>query len=169
MVSTTDISVAQGQYTWITGDDSINYLSDMSNWMNVSGVPTYQIPLATAQTNQIALINTACQTAITSNGFVSSALGSPYTYPSDLLDQQNMAASVLSSLMPGLPSDWTTPFYCADSNGNWAYRFHTVAQIQQVGTDGKTFILSKLMIAATLSAEIMAATTISAVQSINWT
>src|SRR5271156_5549939 len=57
-----------------------------------AGNTTSPVPgptLAQAQTTQTALLNSACQTAITS-GFTSSALGSTYTYPSQITDQLNL-------------------------------------------------------------------------------
>lgn len=121
--------------------------------------------LAQAQAAQIAIITQACAAAITS-GFTSSALSSAHTYPSGLTDQANLTANVLSSLLPGLPSTWTAPQLCCDTNGVWAYVAHTAAQIQQVGSDGKAAILGYLTKKASLQAEIEAATTVSAVQAI---
>ena len=132
----------------------------------VVSVPVSQL-LTQAQAEQIAIITQACATAITS-GFTSSALGSAHTYPSSLTDQANLAANVVSSLMPGLPSTWTTPQPCQDASGVWAYVDHTAAQIQQVGSDGKAAILGYLTKKASLQAEIEAATTVAAVQAIVW-
>ena len=129
--------------------------------------PTAAQLLAQAQATQIPIITQACAAAITS-GFTSSALGSAHTYPSGLTDQANLAANVVSSLLPGLPSTWTTPQLCCDANGVWAYVAHTAAQIQQVGSDGKAAILASLTKKASLQAEIEAATTIAAVQAIVW-
>jgi hypothetical protein len=130
-------------------------------------VRTLPAELAAAQATQTALISQACQNAIYA-GFTSSALGAAHTYPAKDLDQQNLTASVLSSLMPGLSSNWTTPFWCADANGNWAYVQHTAAQIQQVGVDGKAAILICLTKNQTLAAQIAAATTVAQVQAIVW-
>ena len=129
--------------------------------------PTAAQLLAQAQAAQIAIITQACAAAITS-GFISSALGSAHTYPSGLTDQANLAANVLSSLLPGLPSTWTTPQLCQDANGVWAYVAHTAAQIQQVGSDGKAAILGYLTKKASLQAEIEAATTVASVNAIVW-
>lgn len=129
--------------------------------------PTAAQLLAQAQAAQIGIITQACAAAITS-GFSSSALGSAHTYPSGLTDQANLAANVVSSLLPGLPSTWTTPQICCDANGVWAYVAHTAAQIHQVGSDGKAAILGYLTKKASLQAEIEAATTVSAVQAITW-
>lgn len=123
--------------------------------------------LAQAQVAQIGIITQACAAAITS-GFTSSALGSAHTYPSGLTDQANLAANVVSSLLPGLPSTWTTPQLCQDASGVWAYVAHTAAQIQQVGGDGKAAILGYLTKKASLQAEIEACTTVSVVQAVVW-
>lgn len=129
--------------------------------------PTAAQLLAQAQAAQIGAITQACAASITI-GFASSALGAAHTYPSGLTDQANLAANVVSSLLPGLPSTWTTPQLCCDANGVWAYVAHTAAQIQQVGSDGKAAILGYLTKKASLQAEIEAATTVSAVQAIVW-
>ena len=114
-----------------------------------------------------AAIDAACAAAITS-GFKSSALVASYTYPSQQTDQFNLSANVMSSLLPGLASGWTTPQLCEDSTGAWAYRDHTAAQIQQVGSDAKAAIQASLIKKATLQAEIAAATTNAAVNAISW-
>jgi hypothetical protein len=126
------------------------------------------VPLAQAQALQANIVDSACANAIVS-GFTSSALGSAYTYPSKTTDQQNLAASVLASILPGVTADWTTPFWCANSSGVWAWVTHTAAQIQQVGTDSKTAILNYQSQNAQLQAQIAAATTIDAVLAIVWT
>ncbi len=117
--------------------------------------PTAAQQLAAAQSAQSIALSAACQTAIYA-GFISSALGAVHTYPAKDIDQQNLSASVLNSLYPNLPTGWPTPFWCADSNGNWAYLPHTAAQIQQAGSDGKSAILANLTKNATLQAQIAA-------------
>jgi hypothetical protein len=126
------------------------------------------VTLAAAQASQAQTLNSACANAITA-GFTSSALGSAYTYPSGVTDQQNLTASILASLLPGLAEGWTTPFWCANSSGVWAWTNHTAAQIQQVGTDAKTAILALQSQNATLQAQVAAATTVDAVAAITWT
>ena len=116
---------------------------------------------------RVEFLNISCSTEIVS-GFFSSALGSDHTYPSTVIDQNNMAVNVLSSLYPSLPEGWTTPQLCADSSGVWQYRMHTAAQIQTVGSDGKSKILALLIKKAGLQGQVMAAGTIEEVQSIVW-
>ncbi|CAJ0701520.1 hypothetical protein LMG19089_02860 [Ralstonia edaphis] len=123
--------------------------------------------LEQAKAAQADVVSAACQAAILA-GFTSSALGSAHTYPAQLVDQQNLSASVLASVMPGLASGWTTPFWCADSSGNWSYADHTAAQIQRVGQDGKAAILAAIEKKVGLVAQINAATSVSAVQAITW-
>lgn len=135
-------------------------------WVAAGNVPLDRA-LADYQAAQIGAINAACQAAIFA-GFTSSALGAAHTYPAKSLDQQNLSASVLASLMPNLPVGWTTPFWCADANGAWAYVQHTAAQIQQVGQDGKAAILAALNKNQTLQGQIMSATTPAEVQAVVW-
>jgi hypothetical protein len=138
-------------------------------WVSAGNTPT-PVPgptLQQAQAAQAALISDACANAIFA-GFSSNALGTAHTYPAKATDQQNLASSVLASLMPNLPSTWTTPFWCADSSGNWSWATHTAAQIQQVGQDGKAAILTCMSKNQQLQDQIAAATTVSAVQQITW-
>ena len=123
--------------------------------------------LQAAQATQRTLINASCIAAMT-GGFQSSALGTANTYPSTLTDQHNLSGSVIASLLPNLPSTWTTPFWCQDSTGAWSLVQHTSAQIQQVGIDGKSWITAQQEKLASLNAQIDAAGTVSAVQAVVW-
>ncbi|MGC9239855.1 MAG: XkdW family protein [Acidithiobacillus sp.] len=127
--------------------------------------PTVQ--LQQAKTTQRTLLTSQAVAAMT-GGFQSSALGSVYTYPSTLTDQHNLSASVVASLLPSLPSGWTTPFWCQNSAGTWAFVSHTAAQIQQVGLDAKTWVTTQQTTLASLIAQVEAATTVSAVQAVTW-
>lgn len=123
--------------------------------------------LAAAKTARSALMDAACASEIIS-GFVSSALGASYTYPSQQTDQINLAANVLSSILPNLAADWTTLQLCADAGGAWSYRAHTAEQIQQVGTDAKAAVMALLTKKGGLQAEIASATTVAAVNAVAW-
>jgi hypothetical protein len=118
-----------------------------------------------ARVVQLALIAAASQSAQTA-GFVSSALGNPYTYPSGIADQANLTAVIVGSLLPG--SGATHLFWCKSAAGVENFVAHTAAQIQQVGLDGLAAIMAWKSKQLTLSAEIQAATTIAAVQAIVW-
>lgn len=134
-------------------------------------VPVPALTLQQTKDAKIAELSDACRAAIVA-GYQSSALGAPYTYPCQNTpehpDQQNMAASVTASMIPGLPSDWTTQFWCADANGNWAWRDHNAAQIQQAGLDGLAHVRAQQTTLATLTAQVTAATTTAAVDAITW-
>lgn len=132
----------------------------------IQGIPAATV-LQAAQTQQRALINASCVAAMT-DGFQSSALGTAYTYPSTMTDQHNLDGSVVASLLPNLPSTWTTPLWCQNSSGVWAMVEHTAAQTQQVGLEGKAWIVTCQQQKASLDAQINAATTVSAVQSVIW-
>ena len=128
---------------------------------------TQPVPLSQQQAAQIATLRAACGAAIT-GGYQSSALGAAHTYPSGMTDQINMLGSVSASVLPNLSSTWTTEFWCADTTGSWAYQAHTATQIQQAGTDGKAWATACQTKLATLSAEVMAATTYAGVVAVVW-
>lgn len=123
--------------------------------------------LMQAQAAKVAELSAACKAVILS-GFESSALGTTYSYPAKDTDQQNLASSVLASVLPGVAADWETPFWCADEQGAWAFRLHTAAQIQQVGKDGKAAILAAMTKNQQLADQVMAAKTVADVQAITW-
>ena len=147
------------------------FVNPETNWEYLAWLAEGNTPapmdLSTVQNSQIVTVNAACSAAIT-GGFHSSALGSVHLYPSQLTDQANLAANVLSSIYPGLPSNWTTPQICQDSGGVWGYINHTAAQIQQAGLDGKSAVLAALVKRKALVDQISAATTITAVQAVVW-
>lgn len=120
-----------------------------------------------ARAIQLALIASASQVAQTT-GFTSSALGSPYTYPSSIADQTNLTAVVVGSMIPNQPSGTTYLFWCKNEAGVEAFVPHTPAQIQQVGLDALAAIMAGKSKQEVLSAEIQAATTIDEVQAIVW-
>lgn len=75
---------------------------------------------------------------------------------------------------------WTTPFWCEDGSGNWAWVSHTTSQIMQVGRDAKAAILTLMAQNQTLADEVTAitvpagataaqiATAVAAVEAIVW-
>lgn len=102
------------------------------------------IPQPSLQDSKAAKIEQArqiCQAKIL-GGFFSAGLGVLHQYPSQMTDQINLMGSVTASLLPDLPSDWSTPFWCADASDVWAMRPHTVGEIQTVGRDGKSHVLT---------------------------
>ena len=86
----------------------------------------------------------ACASGIV-GGFESDALGARHSYPSQQADQINLMGSVTASLLPAAAENWnppfSTPFWCADADGVWAYRMHTAQQIQDAGAEGKGHVV----------------------------
>lgn len=126
-----------------------------------------RFPLPVVKARQAASLRAACAAAIT-GGYTSVALGVTHTYPSQPTDQANMIASVTASLLPGLAADWSTPFWCADPEGDWGFRPHTAAQIQQAGTDGKAVIVTAQARLSGLLAQVTAAATEDQVIAVTW-
>jgi hypothetical protein len=131
----------------------------------LDGLPA--IVLAAAKATAIASLTDACAAAIVS-GYKSAALGEVHAYPSKVTDQINMMGSVTASLLPDLPEDWLTPFWCQDGEGEWAFRPHSAEAIQQAGADGKQHILDCQAHLAELSTLVTLAATVEAVDAIEW-
>ncbi|ENN86087.1 hypothetical protein RHSP_32146 [Rhizobium freirei PRF 81] len=123
--------------------------------------------LSMAKADRIDILNGACAAAIL-GGFQSSALGSSYSYPSAIKDQINLMGSVTDSLLPDLPNGWTTPFWCADKDGIWAFRSHDGVQIQQAGADGKAHVIDCQKKLAQLTDAVNASASLDAVAAIIW-
>lgn len=126
--------------------------------------PSAAQQLAAAQAAQTAKVSNACAAALCA-GFSSSALGSARTYPSQDPDQRNLLNAALAA--QGQPSTWTASLWCANS-GTWSLASHTVAQVQQVNADWLAFRQAQQQKCVTLIGQINAATSVSAVQAINW-
>ncbi len=116
---------------------------------------------------RIEALRLACEEAIT-GGFKSSALGAVYAYPSDIKAQINLMGSVTDSIVPGVPSDWSTPFWVCDESGVWGWRMHDAAQIQQAGRDGKAHVVNCQTLLADLTAAVLAAGDAKGVAAIMW-
>ena len=138
--------------------------------------PTAAEKLAEEQNAKIQALSNAAGAEVVA-GFISNALGSTYTYPSQQSDQINLSGAVTASQSPNVSSTWGVKFWCADSSGNWALRDHSASQIQQVLTDGVTTRVGISEKLATLSAQIQGITIasgsdgsaeIAQVQAITW-
>jgi hypothetical protein len=123
--------------------------------------------LAGARAAKIAELSAACKASIYA-GFTSDALATGYTYPAKDTDQQNLASSVIDSLLSDGAAGWATPFWCADPDGVWAFRMHTAAQIQQVGKDAKVAVLAAMSKNQALVGRVAAAESVDAVKLIAW-
>lgn len=120
-----------------------------------------------AKAEAIGRLSVSCSAAIV-GGYVSSALGEPHTYPSNITDQINMMGSVTASLLPLLDHEWKTPFWCRDEAGTWAFRDHTQQQIQTAGSDGKAHIVACQGSLMALTALVMAADPAADLSKIVW-
>lgn len=130
--------------------------------------PAVVVPsLEAIKTAHIETLRIACEAKIT-GGFISSALGGAHTYPSDIKAQINLMGSVADSIMPGLPANWTTPFWVCDAGGVWAWKMHNADQIQQAGRDGKAHVVECQSTLAALSDAVSAAETLEEVQDVVW-
>lgn len=137
-------------------------------WVAAGGETAPAYSLDDAKALKLVELDDACASSIIA-GFNSDALASSYRYPSKASDQSNLQASVLASLFPGLAEDWATPFWCQDAAGTWAYRPHTAAQIQRVGTDGKDAINACIAQKIQLEEQLAKAKTLAEVVAITWT
>lgn len=112
--------------------------------------------LGQCQNRKAAALRATCQQEIR-DGYISTALGAPHAYPASEVDQRNMIAAVTASLLPGLPADWSTPFWCADPAGDWAMRDHTATEIQRAATDGRAAVIAAQKKLVSLLAQVATA------------
>lgn len=125
------------------------------------------LTLSQVQTLQVSSISSACNATITS-GVSSLALGSAHIYPTKSDDQRDLSASVLASVIPGNPANWTTQLWCIDLVGNWSFAYHSASQAQQVGEDVKNQITAMRVKNAILINKVKSSNVISDIQSIIW-
>jgi hypothetical protein len=112
--------------------------------------------------DQLLAINLACEKQIT-NGFWSSALGSPFFYGSQLEDQLNLTGVILAGL--------DSPYACRDEQGVKAFWVHTAAQLRQVGDDFTLIKLQLLQKANTLKQQLdqaLVSNDLAAIEAVTW-
>lgn len=128
----------------------------------------WTVDLALTQASQSAMVTAACAAAVTA-GQTSSALGSTYTYPTDVIGQINLQGAYSLSQVSTNPTDWTIGLTCQDSKGVWAMRQHTAAQTQKAAQDVAAAIYALRQKNATLQTEIYSSTaTIASVEAVTW-
>ena len=123
--------------------------------------------LGQCRNRKIAALRAACQREIR-DGYRSAALGAPHTYPATEVDQRNMIAAVTASLLPSLPGDWKTPFWCADPAGSWGMREHTAAQIQCAAADARYAVIAAQRKLADLLEQVSAVSARADLDAIEW-
>lgn len=127
-------------------------------WLAAGNTPT-PVPLSVYQSQQRAKVSAGCAATIV-GGFQSSALGSPYTYPSDNNTQANVSSLVAAGNGGSI--------WCGNASNVWTFMAHTEAQATQVQKDMSAFIQAQQTRYAGLVAQIDAATTPAEVEAINW-
>lgn len=153
--------------------DRTQYWVDTAGTLTLETVEVLLYGLSGIQAQQIALVEAGYQAALLA-GFTSSALGSAYTYPSQIQDQLNVLGAATLSLLPaGQVGGWTTQTWCTNSSGVSAMVAHTATQIQQVLADSETTKQANINQNTALAASIMAVTTstdsaIDTIQAIVW-
>jgi len=140
---------------------------DYLQWVENGGVVAPRHSLEETRALKLTELDTDCAAAILA-GFDSNALGQHHHYPAKLTDQSNLQAAVLVSMQQGLAADWSTPVWCQDTTGTWAYLGHTAAQIQQVGSDGKHAIDTCIARKIELEQRVAKALTQDELSAIHW-
>ena len=140
------------------------WASQSGTWYVVNGALTQTNPnaLPQAQARQIALLRSACQSAITGD-FTSSALGSVYSYPSDANTQTNINSAA------GNPSGGEIRCTLTPTAPSWPLVAHTQSQAQTVLTALMAWVNGCQNQLDILIAQVNAATTVSEVRAITWT
>lgn len=118
--------------------------------------------LAALHHDKITEINTACESVIT-DGFWSSALGEPFKYNSQVLDQLNLAGVVLTGL--------DCLYACRDQLGVKLFRPHTAAQLRSIWCDLTSFKQELLQKVSDLKQKLdqaLANSDLIALEAINW-
>ncbi len=143
-----------------------DYSFDKNGKLTVTA-PTDDYQLGIARAAKIDALRQACGAAIAA-GFPSDALGKGYTYPCGQKDQANLNAAVQQSMLPSNAAKWVCQQLCADAKGNWDFRAHTAAQIQQVATDGAAFIYGQRSKLASLTKQAEAAKDAGSLDALAW-
>ncbi|CRM88235.1 hypothetical protein [Pseudomonas sp. 22 E 5] len=159
----------------ITNNEHLNLLGVESTGGTIAPDPitgrptaTNKAPKTTAEllvevhASQTQAIDRACEAAILA-GFGSTALGSSFRYSSSIDDQLNLTGAILAE------SD--SSFACRDEQGVKEFRFHTIAQLRQVGRDFTNFKLQLLQKAngyKQLLDQALDSSDLDALQAVSW-
>lgn len=156
-------------------DDNQSYAFD---WHSQTMVPPKQADIDALKPAMILdgakktrkdLMTETCKSVIT-GGFVSSALGAAWSYPSkedeNVKDQSNLHSAVAVST--NAPVGWTVSLWCQDSTGVWQLQPHDATQIQQVGLDFRAHLNDAIGRNADRQAAIDAALSVRDVEAIVW-
>jgi hypothetical protein len=96
--------------------------------------------LADLKILHVEMMKSSCTDAIKA-GIELDALGDFHHYPIQSTDQVNLAGLVARSQLLGAAGE-PYKFWCADGDGSWGRRGHTVSQIQSVGLAISAHVIS---------------------------
>ena len=108
------------------------YPIDLKIDNNGNIVPDFDKTLSFVRKKHISIISNSCQAAILS-GFKSNALGSTYSYPSNVTDQININNAVVSG----------GSLWCMNDQSEWSFMQHSPEQASVVQKNMITHIQSK--------------------------
>jgi hypothetical protein len=125
--------------------------------------------LEVTKQRKIIELSEQCENAIMS-GFQSAALGQPYVYDSEQVDQINLIGAVSSTAPTPLePTGYTIYYACRNvSTGVKEYHPHSHFQLRQILADGAQVKLGFLQVFHFKRLEIESCTTIAEVNAIIW-
>lgn len=132
-------------------------------WKNGEWVDDIAAILAALFDQKLQEVNDGCSAYIES-GFLSSALGEPHRYSSQMDDQINLTGMVLSGL--------DASYACFDANEVKGFRPHTAAQLHLVGQDLVRFKQAALQRADNLKQDLVTALKdkkLKVIKAIKWT
>lgn len=152
------------------GEDATYFQQSYSYSVDITQTPAVikwgsppTVTLAQAQSTQKKLIQQGYVQTLAS-GFLSSATGTSTTYGWTSIDQAHMQ-QLRDALKDGLEVFPVADY--ADINGN-TVTLSSQSQFTQLETDAKSFDLAQLKQYRSLVAQIMSATTVDAVNAIQW-
>lgn len=153
---------------WAEGDLIISLLPELLEAQRIRLNPS--IPMLSNKEKKKLMIaqktsefNKLCETEIT-GGFISSALGSPHKYDSDIVDQLNFSQAYELTKITGKAEVYRV----WNDDGSKSFFPHTTAQFEQAYIDGANFKRERLTKCATLKYALTQATTIEELELIKW-
>lgn len=153
---------------WAEGDHIISLLPQLLEAQRIRLNPS--IPILSDKEKMKSMIiektsefNKLCEKEIT-GGFISSALGTPHKYDSDIVDQLNFSQAYDLTKITG-----KAEYYRVwNDDGSKAFLPHTTAQFEQAYIDGATVKREALEKCARLKYALTQATTIEELELVKW-
>lgn len=138
--------------------------SDFLIWREGKIVADKGAELQQAQTRKTQQLNEACQASIEA-GFISEALGTPHFYPSQKDDQLNLIGMATAAYL----NNEVNLLKCREISTKKMHRdLHMPEQLKKLLNDAQDFKMVRFMHYDTLIAQVKAAPTVKAVETIQW-